>query len=66
MDTIYFEQDCIYMASNVEDSCIAWNCRMVGNSETGKEIISHLGDIEHLQRNFGRDIVRMKGIKYIG
>ena len=39
----------IYMASNVADSCQVWNCKVIPDEETGLEVISHFGDIEHLR-----------------
>ena len=38
----------IYMASNVPNSCAAWNCEIQAD-ENGNEIIGHLGDVEHVR-----------------
>lgn len=40
--------DGIFMCSNVSDSCILWNCRIVSD-ENENEVIGNLGDIEHLR-----------------
>lgn len=42
--------DGIFMASNISNSCMVWNCRIIPD-ENGKEVIGHLGDIEHLKSN---------------
>ena len=34
----------IYMASNLDNSCIAWDCKIDGDA------VGHLGDIEHLRQ----------------
>ena len=39
----------IYMASNVENSCRVWDCKIDVNERTGEEVISSFGDIEHLR-----------------
>jgi hypothetical protein len=39
----------IYMASTIDDSCEAWNCKIIPVSQ-GKEIIGKLGDVKHLRR----------------
>ena len=38
----------IYMASNVSDSCAAWNCQVEAD-DSQREIIGQLGDVEHLR-----------------
>ena len=51
----------IYMASNVADSCAVWDCGLsvvsVENEDGGvsREIIGHLGDIEHLRDSLPDD-----------
>ena len=39
----------IYMASNVENSCRVWDCKIEADRDTGEEVISDFGDIEHLR-----------------
>ena len=36
------------MASNMENSTRVWDCRI--NKKDGREVIGHLGDIEHLRK----------------
>ena len=40
----------IYMASSVSNSCVAWDCKIV-KDKNGRDVIGHLGDIEHLRDN---------------
>ena len=40
--------DGIFMANTVDDTCVAWKCRIIAD-ENGNEVIGHLGDIEHLR-----------------
>ena len=41
-------KDGIYMASNVDNTCAIWDCKIIKN-ENGRDIIGKLGDIEHLR-----------------
>ena len=47
----------IYMASSVDHSCIAWNCRIIANDEKDNNMdsIGDLGDVEHLRGNLADD-----------
>lgn len=40
--------DGIFMCSNISDSCMLWNCRIIPD-ENDNEVIGHLGDIDHLK-----------------
>ena len=37
------------MASTVDASCKAWNCKIVKDHVTGKEVIGKHGNVEHLR-----------------
>ena len=47
----------IYMASNVDRSCVAWNCRVIADAEQENDMdsIGHLGDVQHLRGNLPED-----------
>eukprot|EP01083_Nonionella_stella_P245318 852811_1 len=49
------QKDGIYMASSIDDSCAAWNCKIIRDVEKNREVIGHLGDIEHLRSNLPAD-----------
>ena len=39
----------IYMASTVDESCRAWNCKIIKDEESGLNVIGKHGNIEHLR-----------------
>eukprot|EP01084_Bolivina_argentea_P252509 423852_1 len=49
----YYQRDGIFMASNISDSCVAWNCKIVSHDEN--EVIDDLGNIEHLKSMLPKD-----------
>eukprot|EP01084_Bolivina_argentea_P095229 171217_1 len=51
----FYQKDGIYMASNISNSCAVWNCRIVDRDDKEqKEIIGHLGSIEHLRTSLSK------------
>ena len=40
----------IYMASSVSNTCAIWTCKIIKDKD-GRDVIGHLGDLQHLRNN---------------